>query len=346
MISIIIPAFNEGAGLRALYQRLAACADDWTEPCEFVLVDDGSTDDTLAVAEGLARADSRLKVVALSRNFGHQPAVTAGLEHSKGDLIAVIDADLQDPPEELERLFKRCRAGCDVVYAVRTQRKEGFVQRLCYRAYYRLLAALADIPIPLDAGDFCVMTRRAVDALNAMPERGRFVRGLRSWIGFRQEGVPYARQARAAGKTKYTLRKLFQLGLDGILDFSSKPLRLILIAGVALCLFSLAVTLIVAVQYAADWTTWNYNPRVQTGWTLLALMMLYLSSAQLFCLGIVGEYVGRLFEEVKRRPVYLVGRTINVNDESSKSDGTQKHKRRQRSVQVTTPAEDTRRKCG
>src|SRR5580698_6103606 len=156
MISVIIPAYNEGEGIRQLHQRLTACAATWNDDYEWILVDDGSQDNTLAIAEELAKADSHLKVVSLSRNFGHQPAVTAGLEHSQGDLIAVIDADLQDPPEELERLFEKCRAGCDVVYAVRTQRKEGFIKRLCYRAYYRVLAALADIAIPLDAGDFYV----------------------------------------------------------------------------------------------------------------------------------------------------------------------------------------------
>jgi dolichol-phosphate mannosyltransferase len=312
MISVVIPAFNEEGGLRALYERLAASAAGWGEDYEFVLVDDGSTDRTLAVAEELARGDPHLKVVSLSRNFGHQPAVTAGLEHARGDVVAVIDADLQDPPEELHRFIAKCREGFDVVYAIRTKRKEGIVKRLCYRLYYRLLASLANIAIPLDSGDFCVMSRRAVDALNGLPERSRFVRGLRSWVGFRQTGLAYERQAREAGEPKYTFRKLVQLGLDGIVNFSSKPLRLIMVAGVLMGLFSLAAALLVIVQYVFDLTIWVYNPRDQKGWTSLMLAILFLSSAQLFCLGIIGEYVGRLFDEVKRRPVYLVGKTMNV----------------------------------
>jgi dolichol-phosphate mannosyltransferase len=313
MISIIIPAFNEGDGIRPLHQRLTDCAAAWNEDYEVILVDDGSDDDTYAVAAEIAWSDPRFKVVSLARNFGHQPAVTAGLEHARGDLVAILDADLQDPPEELHRFFRKCREGYDIVYAVRTRRKEGLLKRACYKVYYRLLASLADIRIPLDAGDFCVMNRRAVDALNALPERSRFIRGLRSWVGLRQTGLAYERQARAAGTPKYTFRKLLQLGLDGICNFSAKPLRLILLAGVALGVFSLAAALVVLVQYAADWTIWGYNPRDQKGWTSLMLAVLFLSSAQLFCLGIIGEYVGRLFDEVKGRPVYLVGRTVNLN---------------------------------
>ena len=312
MISVIIPAFNEGDGIRQLHERLAAVASTWNEDYEFVLVDDGSRDQTLAIAEEIARGDPHLKIVSLSRNFGHQPAVTAGLEHARGDLIAVIDADLQDPPEELQRFFAKCREGFDIVYAVRTKRKEGLLKRLAYKAYYRVLASLANIPIPLDSGDFCVMNRRAVDALNTLPESSRFIRGLRSWIGFRQTGLAYERQARAAGEPKYTFRKLLQLAVDGIVNFSSKPLRLIMVAGLLLGTFSMLVAMVVLVQYVFNVTLWEYNPRDARGWTSLVVALLLLSSAQLFCLGIIGEYVGRLFDEVKRRPVYMVERTVNV----------------------------------
>jgi glycosyltransferase involved in cell wall biosynthesis len=312
MISIIIPAYNEGDGLRPLHQRLTACAAAWNDDYEVILVDDGSQDNSLAVAEELARADPHFKIVSLSRNFGHQPAVTAGLEHARGDLIAVIDADLQDPPEELGRFFQKCREGYDIIYAIRTKRKEGPIKRLCYKLYYRLLASLANIAIPLDSGDFCVMNRRAVDALNALPERSRFVRGLRSWIGFRQLGLTYERHSREIGEPKYTFSKLAQLALDGIVNFSSKPLRLIMVAGVLLGLFSLALAFGVLVQYVFHWEIWGYNPHHQRGWTSMILAVLFLSSAQLFCLGIIGEYVGRLFDEVKKRPVYMVGKTVNV----------------------------------
>jgi dolichol-phosphate mannosyltransferase len=312
VISVIIPAYNEGEGLRLVYQRVTACAAGWGEDYEILLVDDGSRDNTLAVAEELARSDGHVKVISFTRNFGHQPAVTAGMEHARGDLIAVIDADCQDPPEELARFFQRCREGVDVVYGVRRKRKEGVLKRLSYRLFYRLFAYLADITMPLDAGDFCVMNRRCVDAMNALPERSRFLRGLRAWVGFRQEGLAYERAARAAGEPKYTFRKLLNLALSGIINFSSKPLRLIAYFGFALGLLSVLVGLFVLVQYIADWTVFGYNPRQQRGWTSLMLVILLLASAQLFCLGILGEYVGRLFEEVKRRPVYLVGRTVNL----------------------------------
>ena len=312
MISIVIAAFNEAKGLRLLHERLSACAATWGEDYEILLVDDGSRDDTLAIAEEVAGRDAHWKVISLSRNFGHQPAVTAGLEHASGDLIAILDADLQDPPEELPRFFQKCREGFDVVYGIRTQRKEGPIKRLCYWLYYRLLASLSSIDIPLDAGDFCVMSRRVLDALNALPERNRFLRGLRSWVGYRQTGLTYERGARAAGETKYTLRKLVNLGLDGIINFSSRPLRRIMYLGILLGVLSLCAAVLVLVQYVTDWTVLGYNPRQQKGWTSLMLAILFLSSIQLFCLGIIGEYIGRLFEEIKRRPVYLIKRTINV----------------------------------
>jgi dolichol-phosphate mannosyltransferase len=312
MISIVIAAFNEAKGLPLLHERLSACAATWGEDYEILLVDDGSRDDTLAIAEELAGRDTHWKVISLSRNFGHQPAVTAGLEHATGDLIAILDADLQDPPEELPRFFARCREGFDVVYGIRTQRKEGPIKRLCYWLYYRLLASLSSIDIPLDAGDFCVMSRRVLNALNALPERNRFLRGLRSWVGYRQTGLSYERGARAAGETKYTLRKLVNLGLDGIINFSSRPLRRIMYLGVLLGILSLCAAVVVLIQYISDWTILGYNPRQQKGWTSLMLAVLFLSSIQLFCLGIIGEYIGRLFEEIKRRPVYLIKRTINV----------------------------------
>jgi dolichol-phosphate mannosyltransferase len=312
MISVVIPAYNEGDGIRMLHQRLSACAATWNEDYEFVLVDDGSRDDTLAVAAELAAGDPHLKIVSLSRNFGHQAAVTAGLDYARGDVVAIIDADLQDPPEELPRFFARCREGFDVVYGIRTKRKEGFFKRSAYHLFYRLLARLANINIPLDSGDFCVMSRRAVDALASLPERVRFIRGLRSWIGLKQTGLSYERQARAAGEPKYTFTKLLNLALDGIINFSSQPLRLISLLGIFLAIFALFLALFVFIQYVTNWTVWGYNPRNAPGWTSLILTLLILASAQLIALGIIGEYLGRIFEEIKQRPVYMVGQTVNV----------------------------------
>jgi dolichol-phosphate mannosyltransferase len=313
MISVVIPAFNESEEIRILYERLSACAATWDRDYEFVLVDDGSHDNTLAIAEEIAARDPHWKIVSLSRNFGHQPAVTAGLDYTRGDLVAVIDADLQDPPEELPRFFQKCREGFDVVFGVRTNRKEGIIKRASYKLFYRFLASIASIDIPLDAGDFCVMSRRCVDALKALPERNRFIRGLRSWVGFRQTGLTYERPARTGGESKYSLPKLMNLALDGIINFSSRPLRIISVVGALLGVLSLAAALLFFIQYVADWEIWGYNPRQARGWTSLVLAILFLGSGQLFCLGIIGEYIGRIFEEIKQRPVYLVGHTVNMS---------------------------------
>jgi len=315
MISIVIPAYNESEGLRPLYDRLTAAAATWNEEYEVILVNDGSKDDTLAILEEIAKKDPRWKVVSLSRNFGHQQAVTAGLNFVRGDLVAVMDADLQDPPEELHRFFAKCRDGYDVVYAIRTQRKEGIIKRTCYFLFYRLLAWLSHVPIPLDSGDFCVMNRRALDTLNQLPERSRFIRGLRSWIGFRQTGLSYERHARLAGEPKYTFRKLLNLALDGLINFSYKPLRIISLTGLALGALAVFLAVFVLVQYVADWDVLGYNPRQARGWTSTILVLLFLSSAQLFSLGVIGEYLGRLFEEVKRRPFYIVEKTVNIPPE-------------------------------
>ncbi len=324
MISVVTPAYNEGEGVRLLHDRLTTCAETWDDDYEIILVDDGSTDDTLAIAEELAFTDPRFKVLALSRNFGHQAALTAGLEHARGDLVAVLDADLQDPPEELGRFFQACREGYDVVYGIRRKRKEGFFRRAGYKNFYRLLARLADIDIPMDSGDFCVLNRRALDALNALPERSRFVRGLRSWVGFRQKGLTYQRAARAAGEPKYRFRHLLNLALAGITNFSGKPLRLIALAGAFLGVVAVALAVFVLVQYAADWTVLGYNPRHARGWTSLMLAVLFLASMQLFSLGVIGEYIARLFEEIKGRPVYLVGKTINFDPRRPRNKSKQR----------------------
>jgi dolichol-phosphate mannosyltransferase len=311
MISVIIPASNEGEGIGALYQRLSACAQSWNEDYEVILVDDGSTDDTLEQLTAIATRDPHWRVLSLSRNFGHQPAVTAGLEHACGDLVAVLDADLQDPPEELPRFFAKARQGYDVVYGIRTRRKEGPLKRLAYFSFYRFLAVLAEIDIPVDSGDFCVMTRRVVDALNALPERSRFLRGLRSWVGFPQTGLTYERHVRFAGAPRYTLAKLVKLALEGMISFSSHPLRLIALAGLGLGALAILLAALVLTQYVLDWTILGYNPRQARGWTSLMLVLLFLGSAQLVSIGILGEYIGRIFEEIKRRPVYVIDRRVN-----------------------------------
>jgi len=313
MISVVTPAYNEVDGIEELYRRVCIASSSWEEEFELIVVDDGSRDGTLQVLERLA-GDSRLKVVSLSRNFGHQAAVSAGLMHANGDIVAVIDADLQDPPEILAPFLDKAREGWDVVYAIRTGRKEGFVKRICYHVYYRLLKRMAGINIPLDAGDFCVMRREVVDALNDLPERSRFIRGLRTWVGFCQTGLAYERKARYAGQPKYTFRKLFKLAADGIVNFSYRPLQFIMFLGVTVALLSIAGGCLVVLQYLTDKTIMGFNPRQSRGWTSLVFVLLFSSGVQLVCLGVLGEYVGRVFEEVKQRPVWLARKRINLEN--------------------------------
>ena len=312
MVSIVTPAYNEEAGIAMLYERVTAAAATWGEDYELIVVDDGSRDRTLEYLTAIAASDARVKVLSFTRNFGHQAAITAGLSHATGDIVAVIDADLQDPPEELGRFLQKCREGYDVVYAIRAKRKEAAPKRAAYHIYYRLLRFFANIDIPLDAGDFCVISRRALDTLNALPERNRFVRGLRTWIGYRQIGIAYERHARAAGSPKYTLRGLINLGLDGVINFSYKPLRVLALTGMGVGFVALAAATAFFVQFATDTTVLGYNPRQAPGWTSLILSLLFLSAIQLFGLGIIGEYLGRIFEETKGRPAYVIAKTINL----------------------------------
>ena len=313
MISVVVPALNEQETIAELHRRVTQAAEQWNEDHELLVVDDGSTDGTLAILESLAASDSRLKVVSLTRNFGHQAAVTAGLHHARGEIVCVLDADLQDPPEEILPFINRVRNGMDVVYAVRRKRKEGVFKRVSYFLYYRILRRVATLDIPLDAGDFCVMNANVVHAINSLPERNRFVRGLRTWVGFRQEGMAYERSARYAGAPKYTFFRLLRLATDGIVNFSYRPLQLIMLLGMTVGVMAFLLGMLVLIQYLGDYTIAGYNPRQARGWTSLVLTLLFSSAVQLFCLGILGEYLGRLFEEAKRRPIYLVRRRIGVD---------------------------------
>jgi len=319
MISVVVPAFNESAGIAQLHSRVTAAASSWGEAWELILVDDGSRDDTLAVCTNLARVDPHFKVLSLSRNFGHQAALSAGLAYATGDWVAIMDADLQDPPEQLKRFIDHCREGFDVVYAIRTRRKEGVFKRLAYFTYYRLLRKLSAIQVPLDAGDFCVMSRRVVDQLNKLPERRRYLRGLRAWIGYKQTGLEYEREARAFGEPKYTFSQLLRLALDGIFNFSYKPLQTLMLSGITIALGTFCLALVVFVQYVANITILGYNPHQARGWTSLILAELFFSGVQLIAIGVVGEYVGRLFDEVKGRPVFLVQKEINFAGPSKES---------------------------
>jgi len=306
MISIVIPVFNEEETLPKLSERLASASSEWGDTFEVILVDDGSSDRTPEMLRELCQRDPRFKFLSFSRNFGHQTAVTAGLNQVTGDVVAVMDADLQDPPEVLPRFLDKWREGYDVVYAIRKKRKEGPFKRLAYWAFYRILDYLSSIRIPLDSGDFCLMDRRVVDLLNALPERNRFVRGLRSWLGFKQIGVEYERDARYAGEVKYTLRKLIQLAFDGIVSFTYRPLQMIGAAGLIISLLSFIGFVVFFVLSVFDIHVLGHSPRESPGSTTLTLAVLFLGGVQLISLGVIGEYLGRIFDEVKQRPQYIV----------------------------------------
>jgi glycosyltransferase involved in cell wall biosynthesis len=309
VLSIVIPVFNEAENIDTLHSRLTSVLQDMRLEYEIVYVDDGSQDQSPALLNRLADRDSRVVVVELARNFGHQVAISAGLEHSGGRAVCIMDADLQDPPEVLPMFLEKWREGAEVVYAIRTQRKEWWGKRLAYAGFYRLLQRVANIKIPLDAGDFCIMDRCVVDQLVQMPERNRFVRGIRSWIGFRQVGVQYERHSRHAGRPKYTFRKLIYLALDGLVSFSHMPLRIITLLGIAVSLLSFTVALFYVVKKLALGVG-------IPGFTTLVVSIFFLAGIQLMTIGVIGEYIGRISDEVKCRPLYVARRVARRDPHS------------------------------
>ncbi len=306
LLSIVIPVFNEEENIFQLYERLIHAAPSWDLSFEVILVDDGSSDKTLALLRQLHQQDSRFKYISFSRNFGHQTAVSAGLRYTKGNVIAVMDADLQDPPEELYRFLNKWEEGYQVIYGIRTKRKENIFKRSAYHIFYRILAWCSSIDIPLDSGDFCVMDRAVVDWLNSMPERNRFVRGLRSWIGYRQIGIPYERHMRLAGEVKYTFQKLLRLAFDGIINFSYRPLQISGTFGLLVCILSFIGIIFVVLHRILDFKIFGYSPQDIPGFTSLVLAILFIGGVQLLTMGLFGEYLGRIFDEVKQRPLYIV----------------------------------------
>ena len=305
LLSVVIPVFNEEETLVELYRRLALAltpADTW----EIVLVDDGSGDDSWRLMRELAVADPRLRLVRLSRNFGHQAAISAGLETARGDAVVVIDADLQDPPELIPELVSRWRDGYDVVYAVRSQRSgESPLRLLAISSFYKLLRRIAGNEIPENVGDFRLVSRAVVDALVSMPERARFLRGMTSWVGFRQTGVKYRRDPRHAGESKYPPRKLLQLALDAIASFSTVPIKLVTWLGFTVVVFCLGVL---------TWTLYTrfFTHDAPQGWTSLLVVVLLLGGVQLLSLGIIGQYIARIFDDVKQRPLYIVAEVVEA----------------------------------
>ncbi len=298
-MSVVVPVFNEQENIGALWQRTRSSLESTGLDYEIVMVDDGSRDATPDLLDSIHDRDNHVVVVRLSRNFGHQAAVCAGLEHARGRAVVVMDGDLQDPPELIPELVQLWREGNDVVYAVRRRRSEGLFKRVCYRAFYRVLDAISEVDIPLDSGDFALMDRRVVDTLNGLPETCRFVRGLRSFLGFRQVGLEYDRPAREAGRPKYTFRKLSGLAMDGLVSFSSYPLRMVTFLGIATAGVALGLTVWVLHDAIGHRTA----PR---GWASTLVVVLFMGAIQLLCLGIIGEYIRLIFLETKNRPTYIV----------------------------------------
>jgi polyisoprenyl-phosphate glycosyltransferase len=300
-LSVAIPLHNEEAGVAELLRRLGAVLDTIPGgPHEIVLVDDGSTDRTLQLVTNAARLDSRVVVVALSRNFGHQAALSAALDFVSGDVIVAMDGDLQDRPEAIPALLAKHQEGYDVVYAQRAKRKEGWPLRLSYFLFYRLLASLAETRLPLDSGDFALMSRRVVEQMRAAPEHHRYLRGLRSWVGFRQTGLVVERDERFAGSTHYGSLELLKLASDGLFSFSIVPLRAAALLG------ALAIVLSGGFSLYSLYAKLVLD-RAPAGFTSIMLFLSFLSGVHLFFLGVIGEYIGRIYEETKRRPLYVVG---------------------------------------
>jgi glycosyltransferase involved in cell wall biosynthesis len=311
LLSVVIPCMNEEEVLRETHRCLVAVLQEAPVGFEIVYVDDGSTDSTPDLLRELQNQDAHVRVVRFSRNFGHQVAITAGLEHASGDAVVIIDADLQDPPEIILEFLAKWLDGYDVVYGVRTERAGETAFKLwTARLFYRFISRLSDVAIPLDTGDFRLMDRRVVNSLLSMPERDRFVRGMVSWLGFSQIGVPYRRAPRAAGSTKFSLFKMLRFALDGIFSFSILPLRLATWTGFAasaLAIFGILVILL---------DKFLAVPGMVKGWTSTVIAVLFIGGVQLISLGIIGEYVGRIYGESKRRPLYIVRERMGFEAQS------------------------------
>ena len=317
-ISVIVPCFNEEAVLPQLFQRMNAAASEWGIDYEIICVDDGSRDSTWTMLKQQHAADLHWRGLSFARNFGHQTAVSAGLFHATGDAAVIIDADLQDPPEAIRQLIGKWREGFHVVYAVRTKRKDPGLKRVLAWSFYRLIARMTPFRIPTDSGDFCLLDRRVVDVINALPERNRYLRGLRSWCGFQQVAIEFERSERAAGRPQYTFRKSLKLALDGMFSFSAVPLRLATFLGLWVSFIAFLGVVFTFVQkiFAAQFAKIGLAPG--PGFPTVVISILFLGGVQLICLGILGEYIGRIYDEVKARPLWITQDSVGLGAFSAK----------------------------
>ena len=314
LLSIVVPCFNEEDVIRLTYRRLVDVLANRGFRLQIVFVDDGSGDGTPDIAVEIAKSDPRVKTVLLSRNFGHQAAVTAGLADADGDAVVIMDADLQDPPEAVIQMIDKWLQGADIVYGIRTKRKESLLKRTAYNLFYRAFQWLANIDVPADAGDFSLIDRKVLDIINALPEKNRFFRGLRAWSGFRQVGIAYERQARAAGSTKYPLMKLMGLAKDGIFNFSTMPLTAVFFLGTLMSVLSFAGLLFVLTLRLFDLSIFGMRAADVQGFSSTILTILLIGGVQLVSTGVLGEYIGRIYHEIKGRPTYVIRDKVAARD--------------------------------
>jgi len=306
--SVVVPVFNEEEVLPVTYRRLTEVMERLSAPYELIFVDDGSKDGSPKILDDFAEKDSRVRVIHFSRNFGHQAAITAGMDYARGEAIVVIDADLQDPPEVIPEMVAKWREGYEVVYGKRVVREgETFFKRSTASLFYRFLRRMTDIDIPLDAGDFRLVDRRVAQVMRLLREKNRFIRGLVSWVGFRQAPLEYVRQKRFAGTTKYPLRKMLKLAWDGITSFSNKPLKISAYLGFVLSLASFVYLLYIVIAKLLGKST-------VPGWASIMVINLFFNGIILILLGVMGEYIGRVYDEAKNRPLYIVSRTRGFED--------------------------------
>jgi dolichol-phosphate mannosyltransferase len=310
----VVPCFDEEEVILLTYRRLVEVLGSMDFHLQILFVDDGSDDGTPEMAANLARSDPRVKTVFLSRNFGHQAAVSAGLAHADGDAIVVMDADLQDPPEAVLRMVESWRDGADVVYGIRTKRKEPLLRRTAYSLFYRLFQRLSNIDAPIDAGDFSLIDRKVLEIIVKLPETNRFFRGLRAWSGFRQIGMEYERDARAAGSSKYSLPKLIALAKDGIFNFSTVPLTGVFYLGILMSSLAFAALTVVLFLRICDIPIFGMRASDVQGFSSTILTVLLIGGIQLVSTGVLGEYIGRIYNETKRRPTYVIREKIGTQN--------------------------------
>ncbi|MBA4312063.1 MAG: glycosyltransferase [Chlorobiaceae bacterium] len=303
--SVIIPVYNEEAIIPELHRRLKLTLDTIGMEAEVIFVDDNSTDQTFSIIESLHKTDQRFKIIRLARNFGHQVAITAGMEFTSGEAVILMDGDLQDPPELLPSLLAKWTEGYQVVYTIKKSRKENVLKRFAFASFYKMMHIFSSISIPMEAGNFSLMDRKVVDVIRSMPERNRYISGMRAWAGFKQTGIEFDREARFAGKPKMSIKKLVDLALDGLISFSNAPLRLAIYVGLVVAAISFIGGLYVIYEKL-------FTDKAILGWTSTIVAITFIGSMVLLTLGVIGEYIGRIYDEVKQRPIYVVKDKIGL----------------------------------